>query len=116
MIFNHIVQNSIRIALWKDYYMNVYGSDAFDVTLGDYGLDHVGHCLDGIRESIMCASDISVIVWQWHAPAQRVAGHSDIVHSCRNFEKIRQWSADHRAIKDLDRTVYAEDDIVIPEF
>ncbi|KAK7943557.1 uncharacterized protein PG986_012670 [Apiospora aurea] len=84
--------NAIRISLSQDYYRTVLDSSHFDPAEGSYGRDHISHCLDALREAIMCASDISVITWKWNHKAQRALGHGDIVHTCRNFESIHDWS------------------------
>ncbi|KAJ7694903.1 hypothetical protein B0H17DRAFT_931433, partial [Mycena rosella] len=44
------------------------------------------------RQSLMCAGDISVIVLQWD-PAQNIMiFQGDVVHTCRNFDKLREWA------------------------
>ena len=100
----------------KDYYENILNASDFDPTEGSYGRDHISHCLDALREEIMCASDISVITWAWNEKAQRSLGHGDIVHSCRSFESIRDWSAEHRARLEFDNNVFIESDLTVPEF
>jgi hypothetical protein len=108
--------NAIRIALAKDYYQKVLDASEFDATEGSYGRDHINHCVDAVREAIMCASDISVITWAWNDRAQKALGHGDIVHSCRNFNSIRNWSARHAAVIGFDGDVFVEDDLLVPEF
>ncbi len=111
-----VKQNAIRIALAKDYYEQILDPIDFDPVDGSYGRDHLSHCLDAVREAVMCASDISVITWKWNTKAQKSLGHGDIVHSCRSFEDIRDWSAAHRATLKFDNTVFVENDLVVPEF
>jgi hypothetical protein len=79
-------------------------------------LEHIGHCIDSIRQSLMCSSDISVIVWQWRNETQLVHPHGGIVHTCRNFEKISEWAKENKAAVNVDCEKYISDDIVIPEF
>ncbi|KAH8813399.1 hypothetical protein DL96DRAFT_518880 [Flagelloscypha sp. PMI_526] len=77
----------------------------------DTGLDetHVRHCIDSIRQSLMCASDISVIVWQWNVEKNLVQGKTDIAHSCRNFDKLQQWTHDRRLSKSIDLKLKLDD-------
>ncbi|GFF41230.1 hypothetical protein IFM51744_04735 [Aspergillus udagawae] len=76
-----------------------------DVTLGPLHLDH---CIDALRQSIMCSSDISPIVYSWNEAAQRVKGNSGTVHTCRDFEAIRQWAIEHQA-PEIDYSVHVPD-------
>ncbi|KAK7992604.1 hypothetical protein PG988_001398 [Apiospora saccharicola] len=106
--------NAMRISLAQNHYRTVFDPSDFDPVEGSYGRDHISHCLDALREAIMCASDISVITWKWNNKAQRALGHGDIVHSCRNFEKIHDWSSDHRAAVEFEAGVYVEDELSDP--
>ncbi|KAG6861300.1 hypothetical protein C0995_001855 [Termitomyces sp. Mi166 len=65
--------------------MQVPNSDDKYVMLLD--VFHELHCI--------CSSDISTIVW--HKPeGEREGPRFDIIHSCRNFEKIKSWAAENR--------------------
>ncbi|KAK5996325.1 hypothetical protein PT974_03080 [Cladobotryum mycophilum] len=105
--------NAIRIALAKDYYKNVFEAFEFDDIEGSYGRRHISHCLDTLREAIMCASDISVINWQWNSEANKALGHGDVVHSCRSFDRIREWAVDKMAVVDFNDEVQITDDPVV---
>lgn len=58
-----------------------------------------GHCLDMLRQQLMCTADTGVLGQIW------IAGPEPFVdfntkHKCRNFEAVRQWAEDHQ-IHDL---------------
>ncbi|KID84028.1 hypothetical protein MGU_08681 [Metarhizium guizhouense ARSEF 977] len=106
-------QNAIRIALSKDYYQTVLSPEEFDDVQGSYGRDHISHCLDAVREAIMCASDISVITWQWNDQAKKALGHGDVLHTCRSFEKIKEWAAENQALVDFKADVFVTGDPVV---
>ncbi|PPR03356.1 hypothetical protein CVT26_007795 [Gymnopilus dilepis] len=86
------MQNMIRQALHRDYY-------TWDPHLSE---EHISHCVDSIRQSLMltktidadkrCNADISVNVWQWDPVMKSVKGHSTQAHTCKNFEKIWEWT------------------------
>ncbi|KAG6816778.1 hypothetical protein H0H87_003041 [Tephrocybe sp. NHM501043] len=82
--------NNIRKALHSQYYYN----DTNPVGNPLRAL-HIKHCLGSLRQSIQCSSDISTIVWRKHE-GEREAPQFDIVHSCRNFEKIQAWAGENR--------------------
>ncbi|KAK3371990.1 hypothetical protein B0H63DRAFT_483492 [Podospora didyma] len=105
--------NSIRIALNKEYYTAVLPAGKFDPAMGPYGATHINHCVDALREAVMCAGDTSVLTWKWHATEQRALVHADVLHTCRSFEDIWEWSNQNRAVMDFNPAVYVEDDLVL---
>ncbi|OJJ86271.1 oxidase ustYa family protein [Aspergillus glaucus CBS 516.65] len=53
----------------------------------------VAHCLDIIRQQLMCTTDIGVFGQFWiypHHPEPFVDFNTQ--HKCRNFEQLRQWT------------------------
>jgi hypothetical protein len=52
--------------------------------------------------------DITPIVWQWSDKFREAEQRDDILHTCRDFDKIRNW-AEERSMGDLpDLTLYVE--------
>ncbi|TFK38461.1 hypothetical protein BDQ12DRAFT_112969 [Crucibulum laeve] len=76
--------------------------------------EHISHCIDSIRQSLMCAGDVSTIVWQWAEPLKKAIVRGDVAHTCRNFEKIREWGKESTMRTLHDDTKKIEDGIVIP--
>lgn len=81
---------------------------------------HLNHCLNALRQSIMCHSDVSVLVWQWYDrpedqedPFDELRSHNypftNIPHTCRNFDKISEWARSRRATKMPDFTTQPEE-------
>lgn len=97
--------NNVRRALHRDRYAN-------DTDLDE---EHVSHCVDTIRQSLMCNADISVNVWQWSAKLSAVVGYSTQAHSCRNFEKLKNWARSRRVHKWIDPFLFVEDDLPDPQ-
>ncbi|OAA76771.1 hypothetical protein LEL_06455 [Akanthomyces lecanii RCEF 1005] len=63
---------------------------------------HFEHCYEQLRQSLQCHSDVSTIFWEWSERRKRYLGNAHTTHTCRNFEKIRQWGNENRARTDLD--------------
>jgi len=59
---------------------------------------HTSHCVDIIRQALMCTVDISPIVWEWLPDKQVSDGRLDAIHTCRDFDQIKEWGKQH-AIK-----------------
>ncbi|KZT37790.1 hypothetical protein SISSUDRAFT_1062539 [Sistotremastrum suecicum HHB10207 ss-3] len=61
--------------------------------------DHTDHCVNIIRENIMCNADITPNVWQWNEERQVIFPHFDTIRTCRNFDAIYDW-AKEREVRD----------------
>lgn len=57
---NVSLQNNIRKATHLEYYADPITGDLEDIGKSDI-VDHVNHCIDSIRQSIMCASDVRCV-------------------------------------------------------
>jgi len=64
-------------------------------------IEHIDHCIDSIRQSLMCSSDITPIPWAWVEEHQKLEPVATGMHTCRDFDAIREW-ANHRIIKNFD--------------
>jgi len=113
--------NMIRQALYPEYYNHSYYSrlgikpPSMPVH-GHEGFDHTTHCIDSLRETVMCSSDVTPLVWVWDDRLQQSMPRLDVVHSCRNFEKVQEWGKAHALRTFFDNKVHIEDDLEFPEF
>jgi len=94
--------NKIRQALHKEHYVD------------DFGEEHTSHCIDSIRQYIMCNVDISVIVWQWNAQQSFVIPRFTQPHMCQNFDKLLGWARERRMHNYIDLQLFVEDDLPTP--
>ncbi|KKZ61176.1 hypothetical protein EMCG_04225 [[Emmonsia] crescens] len=55
--------------------------------------DHVDHCIDMVRQALMCHADTTLITWN----GTFVDAEPDFYakHQCRNFDLIHKWSKKH---------------------
>jgi hypothetical protein len=71
---------------------------------------HLNHCVNALRQSIMCHGDVSVLVWQWFEPPNELEDpfnelrprhypFTNVQHTCRNFDKISDWAKSRRPVK-----------------
>ncbi|KAJ7118117.1 hypothetical protein C8R44DRAFT_878749 [Mycena epipterygia] len=87
----------------------------FDYPVVDLG--HIRHCIGTIRQALMCAADITPIVWQWSETQQRAEQRDDIVQVCRDYGKIQEWVESHFVGEPFpDLGIYVESDLDIPAF
>ncbi|GLB20941.1 hypothetical protein AtubIFM61612_010889 [Aspergillus tubingensis] len=69
---------------------------------------HLDHCSDSIRQNLMCSSDVSTIHWLWAEEDKTWEADGRVMHTCRDFEAIRDWAFENRAGM-IDRTVWVPD-------
>ncbi len=81
-----------------EYYRQQHTPEA-DEILSYFEDTHIEHCIDTIRQSIMCHSDITPLVYQWDEERERMRIHGNVIHSCRNFDLIREWSKERSIAK-----------------
>ncbi|RDW58855.1 hypothetical protein BP6252_13331 [Coleophoma cylindrospora] len=76
--------NKLRKALYPDYY--------FDPDPPHVQLLHVEHCIDYLRQAILCSADMTEVHVLWFESAQRYAPDFKTVHTCRNIQPLIDWS------------------------
>ncbi|KIJ63431.1 hypothetical protein HYDPIDRAFT_92696 [Hydnomerulius pinastri MD-312] len=111
--------NNVRQALHPEYYDEAYYvSKGLHNPMklhveGHEGFDHMGHCIDSLRESIMCSADITPIVWAWDERQKQTSPRLDVVHVCRDYGKIQEWADTHLIRSIFDPKVHLEDERVV---
>lgn len=90
--------------LRKVLYPEVYGGlDALKLDNGTINREtdmfrHWDHCVDSIRQTLMCHADVSPIPFHINVPANTgIFPRLATTHTCRNFTKIQEWSKEHWA-------------------
>ncbi|KAF7348852.1 hypothetical protein MVEN_01405300 [Mycena venus] len=75
---------------------------------------HIRHCIGAIRQALMCAADVSPVVWQWSERLQIAEQRDDIVHVCRDYDRIRDWASERTfEYEENDFGIYIEDDLPV---
>ncbi|KAH7123581.1 hypothetical protein B0J11DRAFT_529353 [Dendryphion nanum] len=67
---------------------------ARNVSLKSIDERHIGHCLDYLRQSLMCAADTTL------EPVDPVRGGVTgwgVSHTCRSYEDLKTWAESRRA-------------------
>lgn len=57
-----------------------------------FGRTHIGHCIESIRQSLMCHVDVTPYTWAWDEEKQMMLNRYVTPHTCRKFEDIREWA------------------------
>jgi len=60
------------------------------------------HCLDFLRQRLMCDVDIGVFGAVWYnASDPRPFVDFNTKHVCKNFDDVRNWATVHQSAEDL---------------
>ncbi|KAF9740465.1 hypothetical protein PMIN06_012999 [Paraphaeosphaeria minitans] len=62
-------------------------------------MKHLDHCVDSIRQSLMCSADVTPLPYVWWRKYNQLMPTTAVTHTCRDFEAIRDWAKEHRAGK-----------------
>ena len=102
--------------LRKLVYPKVYPMDlTSESEEAEHNVVHMEHCYEQLRQSLQCSSDVSTIIWQWSQKQQRMLGNVKTTHTCRNFDKIRDWAVENKAETDLDFFTFVEGAPILDE-
>ncbi|KAF2663827.1 hypothetical protein BT63DRAFT_460949 [Microthyrium microscopicum] len=66
----------------------------YNITISTNTALHRDHCLEQIRQYIMCAGDLTPIPTKFYSGLGRNYVDSDYPHTCRNFQKLHDWVLD----------------------
>ncbi|PYI06043.1 hypothetical protein BO78DRAFT_316369, partial [Aspergillus sclerotiicarbonarius CBS 121057] len=81
----------VRMALYRDRYDKHF---YFPNGTVDYcKWLHVDHCLDQVRQALVCNADVSVVHYAWSDTVQGNRPRVDNQHTCRNYTKILEWAS-----------------------
>ncbi|CAK3961171.1 Hypothetical predicted protein [Lecanosticta acicola] len=81
--------NELRKGNWFNYYQR-------NETLNPAYYNHKKHCLDIIRQEIMCTGSMNVYRLVWSDHQKRPWPEFTIHRKCRNFDDIMDWYESHR--------------------
>ncbi|KAF8812984.1 hypothetical protein BYT27DRAFT_7181937 [Phlegmacium glaucopus] len=58
--------------------------------------NHLDHCIEMIRQNLMCIADVGVISYDWVSGWEVPFPDFNTYHKCRNFDDILDWITSHR--------------------
>ncbi|CAK7237255.1 hypothetical protein SCUCBS95973_009899 [Sporothrix curviconia] len=85
--------NLVRKSLYYNYqYYKDMGMHAFQNN-DEILQKHVSHCVDILRQVLMCNVDTGVLGQVWYDPAQPAAFPDfHTTHVCKNYDAVRRWA------------------------
>ncbi|KAG1856641.1 hypothetical protein DFJ58DRAFT_784249 [Suillus subalutaceus] len=98
--------NLLRKASWPEYYVPTDPPEVVRM--------HFDHCIEMIRQNIMCNADVTMITWDWVQEHKIPYPNFNTRHQCRNYEKILDWAVKHAVHIPESAVTRLEDTVDIP--
>jgi hypothetical protein len=78
--------------------MRIY-SEQYPDMLTDNARIHVDHCIESLRELIMCEGNMTPIPIEWSQTGGRINPNYAQKHSCRDFNALKTWTLARAAVE-----------------
>ena len=97
------VQDNIRRSYWANHRAAINGEKLTDEDVHvDIRPSHVRHCIDLIRQSLMCQADTTLEVVD--EAINGVHGFR-VVHMCRDWDQLVQWTSEQQMRQHVEQIV-----------
>ncbi|KIK38300.1 hypothetical protein CY34DRAFT_809476 [Suillus luteus UH-Slu-Lm8-n1] len=80
----------------------------------DFWRTHLDHCIEMLRQNIMCRGDVTMLTYDWVEGVKDPFPNFDIPHRCRNFEKVLNWVDDHQVYMPKSKMSRVEGTVDLP--
>ncbi|KZZ89201.1 hypothetical protein AAL_07849 [Moelleriella libera RCEF 2490] len=91
LFLSHImVQKKVRQWVYKEtYFAGVEGLERGELKR------HIDHCIETIRQGIMCRGDVSLATYTYLGDTENVTARSWAPHQCVDFAGLMNWARSH---------------------
>lgn len=79
--------NTLRKYIYRESYPDMHTEDA--------QIEHVDHCIDLLRQVLMCHADISLHTYGWRNDYRWPWPNFEIEHECRSWDTLMDWAKEH---------------------
>lgn len=52
---------------------------------------HYEHCIDYLRQSLMCSYDTTIVTYNWVLDHQKPTPNGNAMHKCVDYDGIQEW-------------------------
>ncbi|KAH9238240.1 hypothetical protein K456DRAFT_1826991, partial [Colletotrichum gloeosporioides 23] len=93
-IFHHLhCLRMIRIGYTLDLYPAY--QPMLSSQMGELVPMHIDHCIDELRQAVMCRADVTVLTSDWIDWHPKPWLNFNVEHECVNWDNVFQWSKEH---------------------
>lgn len=103
--------NFLRQSTYMEYYKTrvISFQDAPEIVR-----THIDHCIEMIRQAIMCQSDLGVLTYNWVEVQENPWPNFNTQHQCRDFERVLQWGKEKQVMDFEEKMTKTQGAIVLP--
>lgn len=88
--FHHLhCLNYIRMYSYMDYYEKKNDDMLFETL--EERTNHKDHCIEALRQKLMCTPDVNVYSWHWLSTLDRPSTDFKTQHRCVNWSRFFGW-------------------------
>ncbi|KAL1610822.1 hypothetical protein SLS60_002493 [Paraconiothyrium brasiliense] len=96
LILSLLERNAVVTAKQNTHYPDFYTEEAkFAKEHRDEWLEHVDHCVDMLRQKLMCDADSGLITYSWLKNHYNPHPNFNVQHKCRDYDRLLDASAKH---------------------
>ncbi|OKL63821.1 hypothetical protein UA08_01095 [Talaromyces atroroseus] len=81
--------NMMRKSMYPERYG---GTEGMSMENAEMIWNHLEHCVDQLRQVIMCYGDLSTVSWEWDEEGDVPVSKFGATRMCRNFDNIHKWA------------------------
>ncbi|TEY43142.1 hypothetical protein BOTCAL_0378g00080 [Botryotinia calthae] len=79
-------------SLWRHTYPDYYREAARKIKTNDQEWhDHMDHCVDMLRQKLMCDADVHLVTYNWLKGHDAPHPNFNTARQCRSFEAVKQY-------------------------
>ncbi|KAF4634625.1 hypothetical protein G7Y89_g3475 [Cudoniella acicularis] len=78
------------------YLRQVLYGDYYDIKHPDTKTIHIDHCIDSLRQNIMCKGDVTLLTFSWDPKDRAPKPNFELEHQCVDWEKLDDWAKTQR--------------------
>lgn len=89
--------NLLRIQVYRDYYTSLSPVPPIFRVNETVRRSELDHCVDILRQSIMCTGDVTIATANWVQGHPRPIPDFSTMHVCRDFDALLEWASERDA-------------------
>ena len=75
---------------------------------------HIDHCIEMLRQSIMCQSDLGILTYNWVEVQDFPWPNFNTEHQCRDYEKVLEWDKEKEVMAFEEKMTKTQGVTVLP--
>lgn len=103
--------------IWRDHHLAYFPDDLkHKEDRPGYYETHYEHCVDIIRQRLMCSADPGLVTFRWIEGQAGPEPDFNTQHRCSNFDTLLKWNSQNKANVPVDEIMWRKpkDAVTLP--